>query len=204
VAAAIRGLGKRLNEQLALLVSCENTIKVLTVLAERAASPKEIADILGLSTPNASHHVKKLKRLHLVELIEEREVGGTIQHIYRAIIRPLVSTEEWDKLSVDERQRFSIWIVQLIVADAAKSFDAGVFDVRPTRHLSRTPMVADDKGLDEVAEIQNRALDEIIQTQAVIADRMARDGTPGMNMIAAMMCFELPEPSDGPASLGET
>jgi hypothetical protein len=32
---------------------------------------------------------------------------------------------------------------------------------------------------------------------------MAREGTVGMNIIAAMMCFELPEPSDGPSSLGE-
>jgi predicted transcriptional regulator len=192
-----------LNELLAQLVACINTVKVLTVLAERAASPKEIGDILGLKTATAAHHVKKLERLRLVELIYEEDVGGTIRHTYRAVIRPLVSTEEWDKLSVDERQRFSIWIVQLILADAAKSFQANVFDARSNRHLSRTPMITDEEGLDEVADIQNRALEDIIQSQAVIADRMARSGGTGMNILVAMMCFELPEPSDGPASLGE-
>jgi hypothetical protein len=62
-------------------------------------------------------------------------------------------------------------------------------------------MVADEQGLVEVAEIQSRALDEIIQTQAVIADRMARERTFGMNIIAAMMCFEVPEPDHPMAPL---
>jgi len=194
---------KELHELLAQLVACINTVKVLTVLAERAASPKVIGDILGMKTPTAAHHVKKLERLRLVELIGEEDVGGTMQHTYRAIIRPLVSTEEWDKLSVEERQRFSIWIVQLILADAAKSFQANVFDARSNRHLSRTPMVVDEEGLDEVASIQNKALEDIIDSQAVIAGRIARDGSIGMNILVAMMCFELPEPSDGLVSLGD-
>ena len=194
---------RELHEQLALLVSCLNTIKVLTVLAERAASPKEIGEILGLKTPTVSHHIKKLLKLGMIELIEEKDVGGTIQHIYRAIIRPLVSTEEWEKLDVEERERYSIWIVQLVLIDAAKSFASHHFDIHSDNHLSRTPMVADRLGLTEVAEIQNRALDEIIQRQAVIADRMAREGTTGMNIIAAMMCFGLPEPNEGLVSLGD-
>ena len=115
-----------------------------------------------------------------------------MQHVYRAITRPLVSTEEWDKLSVTERERYSIWIVQLILIDASKSFASHLFDVHSDNHLSRTPLVADELGLTEVSEIQNRALDEIFQTQAIIADRIAREGTTGMNIIAAMMCFQLP------------
>lgn len=194
---------EELNEQLAQLVACINTVKVLTVLAEREAGPKEIGDILELKTPTVSYHVKKLVRLRLVELIREEDVGGVMLHTYRAIIRPLLSTEEWDKLSVTERQRFSIWIVQLVLADAAKSFQANVFDECSNRHLSRTPMIVDDKGFDEVADIQNEALDGIIESQAVIAGRMAREGTTGMHIMVAMMCFALPGPSDAPASFGD-
>lgn len=192
---------KELDRQLAQLVSSLNTIKVLTVLAERAASPKEIGEILGLTTPATSHHVKKLAGLGLVELIEEKDVGGTIQHTYRAITRPLVNSDEWESLDLDDRQKYSLWIIQLILADAAKSFAARLFDGHPENHLSRTPMVVDRQGLTEVAEIQDRALEETIQSQARIADRMARTGESGMNLIAAMMCFQIPEPSGGPESL---
>jgi DNA-binding transcriptional ArsR family regulator len=193
-----RQLGN-LNEQLALVISHEITVKVLTILSDCAASPKEIAAKLGLKTPTVSHHVKKLERLGLVELIEEREVGGAIQHIYRAVIRPIVSDEDWDKLSIEERQLYSIWIVQLILADAAKSFDAALFDAYSNNHLSRTPLVVDEEGLAEVAEIQNRALRDIIQVLARSTERRVQSGEGGINLIAAMMCFPVPEPSNEPS-----
>jgi DNA-binding transcriptional ArsR family regulator len=191
-----------LGEELAQVISNEITVKALVFLVERAGSPKEIAAILDISIPKASHHVKKLVRLRMVELIEEREVGGTIQHIYRAIVRPIVSTEEWAKLGIPERQRYSVWIVRMLLADAAVSFNAGVFDVHSNRHLSRTPMVVDEEGLDEVAEIQNKALNELIKAEATSAGRRVQSGEPGINVIAAMMCFELPGPSDGLSSRG--
>jgi predicted DNA-binding transcriptional regulator len=187
-----------LAEELALIVSNETTARVLVYLVERSGSPREIGEALGISTSKASHHVKKLLRLQLVELIEEKEVGGAIQHIYRAVICPDgVSTQEWDKLSLAERQRYSIWIVRMILADAAISFQANVFDARTNTHLSRTPMVVDEQGLTEVAAIQARALSEIIQVEATSAGRMVSTGEGGFNIIAAMMCFELPRPSDG-------
>jgi DNA-binding transcriptional ArsR family regulator len=183
---------KRLDEQLAPLVACSNTIKVLTILAERPASPREIGPLLELSTSAASHHCKKLERLGMVELVEERDVGSAIQHIYRAIVRPLVSNEEWQKLSVAERQRFSIWIVQLVLMDAARSFDAALFDACPNNHLSRTVMALDRQAFDEVAEIQDRALVETLEAEKLSGERIANGGEAGVDVVAAMMCFELP------------
>jgi hypothetical protein len=104
---------------------------------------------------------------------------------------------EWEKLDLAERQRYSIWIVQLILVDLVKSFAAKLFDARPNNHLSRTPLVVDELGVDEVAAIQKRALEETIQTEANSAERMVETGEAGINLIAAMMCFELPEPSTG-------
>jgi hypothetical protein len=192
-----------LGEELALVISNENTVKALIFLVERAGSPKEIGAALGISTPKASHHVKKLVRLQLAELIEEREVGGTIQHIYRAIVRPIVSDEEWSKLGIAERQRYSVWIVRMLLADAAVSFNAGIFDARPDNHLSRTPMVVDERGFGEVAEIQKRALNEFIKAEVVSTERRVRSGEPGIHVVAGMMCFELPGPSDGLKSRGD-
>jgi DNA-binding transcriptional ArsR family regulator len=193
----------KLDEQLALVISSEITIKVLVALVERAASPKEVASALGLKVPTVSHHVKKLERMRMIELVEEREVRGAVQHIYRAVIRPIVGEEEWETLGLDERQRFSIWIVQMILVDAARSFEAGLFDARINNHLSRTPLVVDEQGVGEVASIQTKALHDIIEVAAAAADRMVHSREPGIDFIAAMMCFELPEPSIGLARIGE-
>lgn len=182
---------KQLDKQMAKLVSCGKTIEALTLLAERPASAKEIGPVLDLSTSAASHHVKKLARLGMAELAETREVGSAFQHVYRAVVRPLVSNEAWQKLSVPARQRFSLWIVQLLLADAAASFAAGRFDAWPNNHLSRTSMRLDRQGFDEVAAIQDRALEEILEAEASSSERVAR-GEETVEVVAGMMCFEVP------------
>jgi predicted transcriptional regulator len=189
-----------LGDELALVISHENTVKALIYLVERAGSPKEVGERLNISTSTASHHIKKLKDLNLVELLEEKEVGGTIQHIYRAVVRPIVATEEWEKLSITQRQCYSIWILRMVLADASRSFNARLFDTHPERHLSRTPMVVDGPGMVEANAILDQALDDLIQVEANSAARMVGSGDPAMNLIAAMMCFELPEPSSGLAN----
>jgi DNA-binding transcriptional ArsR family regulator len=189
-----------LNEQFSLVISHETTVKVMTVLSDGGIkSPKDVGERLEVSTPKASHHIKKLKRLGLAELVEEREVGGTIQHYYRAVMRPIVSDQDWDKLTIPERQLYSVWIVQLILADLAKSFDAECFDAVSNNHLSRTPLMVDKEGLAEVAAIQTKALHDSFQVEARSAERGLRSGKEqGMQIISAMMCFPLPDSSEGP------
>jgi DNA-binding transcriptional ArsR family regulator len=187
-----------LNEQFSLVISHEITVKAMILIADDVKSPKEVGQRLGISTSKASHHIKKLERLGLAELVEEKEVGGALQHFYRAVIRPIISDQEWDKLSVAERQLYSIWIVQLILADAAKSFDAGLFDVYSKRHLSRSPLLVDGEGLGEVAAIQTKAMHDSFEAVAKSAERRLKSGEDGINVLSAMMCFPLPEPSVRP------
>ncbi|HEX3174431.1 MAG TPA: hypothetical protein VHQ43_09465 [Solirubrobacterales bacterium] len=198
MAAVKRTEEKGLNGQLAALVGCDKTIEVLTVLTERTASPKELSSLLGWSIPVASHHAKKLAGFGMVELVEEREDGSAVEHFYRGVVRPLISNQVWRRLSVAERQRFSIWIVQLILADAARSFDAALFDASPNNHLSRTVMQLDRQGYDEVAEIQDKALGKIFEVEKRSNKRIAAGNEDTAVIAAALMCFELPrfgEPS---------
>ncbi len=186
------GQHNRVDKQLAHVVAHHIRVQALTVLAERVASPKEIAATLDENLNVVSHHVKELKKMGLVEIVDEQPRRGATEHFYRAIIRPLLSSEEWEKLSVPERQRFSIWIVQLVLGDAAKSFSASLFDARTDRHLSRVPLVLDREGWDEVTEIQNEALKAILEAQARSDERRAESGEEGLSVSAAMLCFEMP------------
>lgn len=187
-----------LNERLTRVISHEITVKALILIADDVKSPKEVGEILNVSTSKASHHIKKLERLSLAELVYEKEVGGAIQHFYRAVIRPIASDEQWEKLSLEERQLYSIWIVHLILADAATSFDAELFDAYSNRHLSRSPLLVDEEGVAEVAAIQNKAMYDSFEVVAKSTARRLKSGEKGINLISAMMCFALPEPSEGP------
>jgi DNA-binding transcriptional ArsR family regulator len=203
VAVESREVEASLNEKFSLVLSHEITVKAMILIADDMRSPKEVGERLKISSSKASHHLKKLTRLGIAELVEEREVGGTIEHFYRAVIRPIIGDAEWEKLDIVERQLYSAWIVQLILADAAISFDAKLFDAFPNRHLSRSPLLVDREGLAEVAAAQTRAMRESFDAVTRSTERRLESGEEGINIISAMMCFPLPAPSEAPCLRSE-
>src|SRR4051794_36963666 len=50
--------------------------RILAILNERIASPKEIADELGERLPNVSYHVKTLDELGAIELVDTQPRRG--------------------------------------------------------------------------------------------------------------------------------
>lgn len=62
--------------------------RILALLDEGEASPKEIAGQLGEKLGNVSYHVRILARLGLIELVRETPRRGAVEHHYRAVPRP--------------------------------------------------------------------------------------------------------------------
>ena len=184
---------KNIDQTLVKAVAHPLRVQALSVLAERSASPKEIAAELGAPVGNVSYHVRELERVGLIELVDEQKRRGAVEHFYRAITRPLLDAEEWEKLSLDERQSFSAWILQLMLADAAQALGAGTFDARSNRHLSRTPLLVDEEGWNELVEIQAEALRATLEVQATSAERLSKNSGEGsFPVFASMTCFEMP------------
>jgi DNA-binding transcriptional ArsR family regulator len=184
---------KGADQTLAKVVSHPLRIEALSILVERPASPKELAAELGSPVGNVSYHVRELERIGMIELVEEKKRRGAIEHFYRAIRHPMLDTGEWEKLSPAEREAMSAWVVQLMLADAVKALGAGTFDARGNRHLSRTEMLVDEKGWEELVEIQEKGLRAILALQARCGKRLAKaDGEGAINAVAALSCFELP------------
>ena len=182
-------------ETLARVVSHPLRIEALSILVERAASPKELAAELGSPVGNVSYHVRELQRIGMIELVGEKKRRGAIEHFYRAIHHPTWDTGEWAKLSPAEREAMSAWVVQLMLADAVKALAAGTFDARDDRHLSRTEMLVDERGWEELVEIHEKGLRAILALQARCGKRLAKaDGEGAINAVASLSCFELPLP----------
>ncbi len=64
----------------------ENRLKILGVLAQRECSVEELATLLNLKAPTISHHLGKLKELHIVAM---RTDGN--DHLYRLDVDSLHS-----------------------------------------------------------------------------------------------------------------
>jgi DNA-binding transcriptional ArsR family regulator len=181
------------DETLVRIVAHPLRVQALSVLTERSASPKELAAELGTPVGNVSYHVRELEEVGLIELVDEKKRRGAIEHFYRAIARPPMSAEEWEGLSLDDRQGFSTWTIQLLLADASQALAAGTFDARGDRHLSRTPLLVDEEGWQELAEIQASALKAMLDVQAASTVRLdAADEEEGIPTIAALTFFEMP------------
>ena len=73
---------------LAAIVAHPTRARCFMILAERTASPVEIAQEIGKDVGHVGYHVRKLQQLNLIELVDERPVRGAVEHFYRAIERP--------------------------------------------------------------------------------------------------------------------
>ena len=192
-----REVGGSLQEVLVRALNHPVRVKALTILAEKVASPKEISKEIKVPLSNVSYHVRVLGELGLIEIVEEESVRGSVAHFYKAVERPLIHNPDWERLSPKVRSAFSSYVIETLMSDAARSLKAGLFDQREDRHLTRTPLLLDERGWQKVTAIQIKALDGILKEQAAAATRMGKSQKQGIHAIAGMLCFEAP-PTEAP------
>jgi DNA-binding transcriptional ArsR family regulator len=185
--------GSSIESTLAAIVAHPTRVKCLSILAERRASPNEIATELNEDVGHVSYHIKKLVSLGAVELVDEQKVRGAVEHFYRAVVLPYVSDEEWAKLSVGERRPTSLYGLQLAMADAAEAMEAGTFDARSDRYLTRIPAEVDEEGWSELNKLHAEMVERTMEIKAASADRMATAPTePSIRVTQIAMFFEQP------------
>jgi DNA-binding transcriptional ArsR family regulator len=186
---------KSLDSTLAAVLSHPIRSRCLTMLTERTASPNEIGRLIGEDVGNVSYHVKVLQRLGMIELVDERKVRGAVEHFYRAVTRTLLSDEEIASLSLDERLTYTRHILQMAVADQAIALEDGSYDRRSDRHLSRTRLIVDEEGWEELRQSHEELLQRTLDIQASSAERLSGAGGAG-GILTSSICtfFELPAP----------
>lgn len=196
---ATKAKRKAIEDRLVRAAAHPVRLQAFTILAERPASPKQIEQEIGVDVGTISYHVKVLKELELVELVDTAQRRGATEHFYRAIERPILPEEEWQKLSQAEREATSVFGVQLLLSDTARAMSAGVFDARVDRHLSRLLLQVDEAGWKELDAIFLRAFYEIEEVQEKSTTRTSESGEKTFPVTAALMCFEKPgkqQPAD--------
>jgi DNA-binding transcriptional ArsR family regulator len=62
-------------------------VRVLVVLAERAATNQQVADALGEPQAKVLYHIRFLLDIGLLKLVDTRIKGGNVEKYYRAVAR---------------------------------------------------------------------------------------------------------------------
>jgi DNA-binding transcriptional ArsR family regulator len=167
--------------------------RIFAILNERVASPNEIAEILDQRLPNVSYHVRALVDLECIELVRTAQRRGAIEHYYRAIRRPFFSDRDWKRLPRAGRQAIADVGLQLIWEDVSAAIEAGTFEVRPDRHLSRSALVVDEQGWGELKDLLAGVLGDAERIVKRSSDRLAKSAEGGIPTKLVLMHFESPQ-----------
>jgi DNA-binding transcriptional ArsR family regulator len=170
-------------------------VRLLTALNERVASPTQLSRDLHERLGNVSYHVSVLLNFGCIELVKKEPRRGAIEHFYRAVKRPFLSVPDWMSLPDSAQQDISSAMLEMIGQDAREALAAGTLDEREDSHLSRTPMVVDEKGWQDVTALLAETLSRLLEIQAEVSGRLVETGEEGMLSKVEIMHFKSPGPS---------
>jgi DNA-binding transcriptional ArsR family regulator len=193
--------GDKIEQRLAKALTHPVRMRVLTLLNQKVASPSELAGEIDEPLGNVSYHVRMLLDLGLVELVGTTPRRGAVEHHYRATERAWLGKRVWGKLPGSLRGGLSEAVLTLAWVDTLAAVEAGTFDSRTSRHLSRTPMVLDSHGWDEVAQLLDETLERVIGIQSAAAERLA-DGDDGSLEARLVLMHYQAAPQEQPAKRG--
>lgn len=178
--------------------------QIMNFLSEGLSSPSRMERRMeGVSLSLVSYHVKELRKVGLIELVEIRKRGGRAEHIYRATKRQFFDREEWEAVAPRFRDPIAAAILRDISRDASRSAAEGKFNAMADRHLSRSPIELDREGWGEVVVTLEEALDRVLEAHARSKERAIESGEELMNARVVIMQFLLgrnePPVNDDPA-----
>lgn len=163
--------------------------RALTVLNERVASPSELAAEQEEAVGYVAYHVRVLRELDLIELVNTKQVRGATEHFYRGTIKPYLSDEFWEQLPKDARRGVSVAGLEVLNQAVKQAFEAGTFDARIDRHLSNLSVNLDEQGWREAGDLLANCLKGLIQ---VAAEAESRNSEKGLRATFGLMGFESP------------
>jgi DNA-binding transcriptional ArsR family regulator len=165
---------------------------ILDILNRESSSPIRITRKLeDVSLNLVSHHVKVLKDLGCVELIDTAQRRGATEHIYRATELAIFDDDQWSQVEAKARFPITANLLRLISMDTNRALAEGRMEERLDNHLSRSALELDDEGWSEVVAVLERALEEVHEAQAKSVERAQRSGEALVSTRVMIMQFLL-------------
>jgi hypothetical protein len=164
-------------------------IQVWTILHERVASATEISREIGAPREKVIYEMRVLADLGVIEEVAEKQVRGAVEHFYRAVTRAMLDEEEWLGIPEEVQGDLRATLLRTLTEDAIEAIVEKQYDSRSDAHMSWTPLIVDEQGCGELAEILLRALDEVFEVQASSAERLVAEDAEGISYTVSMLGY---------------
>jgi DNA-binding transcriptional ArsR family regulator len=185
-----------ITQQLAKALAHPLRVRILTSLHKGVSSPNQLSQELGEPLGNVSYHVKTLLEYDCVELVKTEPRRGAVEHFYRATERAFFSASDWEKIPASARKGISGSILETVGQDATEALMAGSIDARSDSHISRSPLVLDEKGWTEITALLADTLNKALEIQDEAATRLSSEKSDSISTKLAILHFESPAARD--------
>ncbi len=166
--------------------------RVGQILYERKATPEMVADELGVPVDQVQEQIDKLEQAGLIVTIEEEGDGGSTETVHH-VNTDYLDEDRWQLMSLAERQAASEQIANLIATEIEQSIELGTFDARTDRHLSRMPLLLDERGWRDLMAVHYKAFQDSVEVQAESAARLHASGDRPITGSSVQAMFETPK-----------
>jgi DNA-binding transcriptional ArsR family regulator len=184
-----------ITQQLAKALAHPLRVRILSSLHKGISSPNQLAQELGEPLGNVSYHVKTLLEYDCVELVKTEPRRGAVEHFYRATERAFFSDADWAKIPASARKGINGVALQSIGQDATEAMVAGTIDARTDSHISRSPLLIDERGWTELTALLSDTLNRAQEIQEEAATRLAEEKADPISSSLSILHFEMPAAS---------
>jgi DNA-binding transcriptional ArsR family regulator len=173
----------------------------LIILHERESSAADIARMINEDVSVVTNHLRDLYDAGCIEFVGYEGEGNLKKVVYRAITRPLITDEEHEAMSPEERHEINGVAIQWIMAECLSSFRNGKMDRDKALCLITDSPILDPEGQVELRDFLTaswrresddavEALTSVQEIASKAAARMAQSEESGTTVVVTLMAFE--------------
>ena len=189
----------REDRRYARALSHPTRVRILALLEERVATPRDLAEWLDGPTLGAvSHHVRLLHRVGLIRLVRTTSVRGALSHHYKAAVRVRVAGEGWDDATPIVKHATAASALEIAAHNLRAAASADAEADQSGAQLGRRRLRLDERGWREAAAACERLVKRFAELEEASAAR-AQDAREAALLLLLFEPFaadpeDLPEP----------
>jgi DNA-binding transcriptional ArsR family regulator len=164
--------------------------RMLSILLEREASPKELAAEFGIPLANVAYHIQVLRKLKLIRLVKKTPRRGAVEHHYKADHAAHINDAVWGDTPGVVKQTMVSAALDEVGRDVSDAAATGGFE-HEDAHLSRLRLTLDQPAWEEFAGLLEHALNRGYELEKEAAKRLRTSNHEGERRAGVvMMLFE--------------
>src|SRR3954451_5259200 len=164
--------------------------RMLSILQDREASPKELAGEVRTPPATVAYHIQVLRKLKLIKLVKKTPRRGAVEHHYRADFGAHIDNEAWSATPDVVTRSMVGGVLGEVGNDANAAATIGGFD-HEEAVLTRSKYVLDQEAWSELSGMVTDVLDRADELQKDAEKRLRSNGHDGERRAGlVMMLFE--------------